>query len=142
MKKAICFLSLLAILIIASCSEDSNLLDSPENNPKSVTDCSLTTTGSTLVTICIDGANTALPNETFTVASKFNAPDSDVVWTVESGDIEIMKIENSSIGDFTKSVATVKFKSTFTGTGKVRSSFTSPSQSGAISLPIELEAQN
>jgi hypothetical protein len=47
-------------------------------NAKSVTDCELTNSP-TFLGICLDGADTAHPNEVLTYASEFSVTDSEIL---------------------------------------------------------------
>jgi hypothetical protein len=78
----------------------------------------------TLVSICIDGTDLALPNETITFASTFyskndNPSDTQFLWTGESGNMEILNIENSIHGTIAKSIATIKSNSDYIGNGVI-----------------------
>ena len=103
MKKHLKFLSLLSLMaIVTSCSnndESQAILD----NPKSVTDCRITIGTDDAVSICMDGTKDAIPNEIIKFASSFysrndNPADTQFNWTVESGNMEILKVENSTDG--------------------------------------------
>lgn len=124
MKKHFKFLSLLSLMaIVTSCSnndESPTILD----NPKSVTDCRITIGTDDAVSICMDGTEEAIPNEIIKFASSFysrndNPADTQFNWTVESGNMEILKVENSTDGSLAKSIVTVKFNSNFDGKGKL-----------------------
>jgi hypothetical protein len=97
MKKQFNYLLLFAFMtLLTSCSnndESETILE----NPKSVTDCGFTTGTDNSVFICIDGTDDALPNETIKFASSFyskndNPSNTQFFWTVESGNMEILKV--------------------------------------------------
>ena len=88
----------------------------------------------------MDGAIAVLPNEVLTYASKSTANFSEMLWTIESGNIEIVSIENSVVDGFNKSIATLKFYSDFTGGSlKVKAVNTSGELAEISNYPIELE---
>jgi len=108
-------------LLITSCSSNDDDEIAIENL-KNVTDCSLSFSANAnedFVGICLDGTPFALPNETITFASKATPNFSEIVWTVESGSMEILNIENSIEDDEEpgrlKTIATIKFNSDFSG---------------------------
>ncbi len=114
MKKLLKVITVLILLTIISCESDENVENGIKTNLKSVFDCDLNTnpisTG-----ICLDGATSVLPNEIITYASKSTFDYSEILWTIESGNIEIIKIENTIVDGFNKSIATIKFNSNFSG---------------------------
>lgn len=143
MKKHFNFFSLfLFITIVTSCSnndESETILE----NPKSVTDCGFTNGTDNSVFICIDGTNDALPNEIIKFASSFYSKndkpsDAQFFWTVESGNMEILKVENSIDGSIAKSIVTVKFNSNFNGKGKLGITAKSKNASGITEHFVEL----
>ncbi|MDF4202762.1 hypothetical protein PXD56_07340 [Maribacter sp. SA7] len=115
MKKSINLLLLVAITAFQfSCSSDDN--DNEASlNPKSFTSCDLGDFTPTSTKICFNGADFALPNETITFATEFNARVATITWTIESGNIEIINIDESATGSTLKSIATIKFNSDFNG---------------------------
>ena len=109
------------ITISTSCTKEDDTEPTFENL-KNVTDCDLTIEDDTLVSICIDGTDYALPNDVITFASTFyskndNPSDTQFLWTVESGQMEILSVENSIDGALAKSIATIKFNSDYIGSG-------------------------
>jgi hypothetical protein len=112
-NQTIYLLLFLFIAFTISCSNDNDT--EPEiENLKSVTDCGLSTDPQ-FKGICLDGATSVLPNEVITYASKSTANFSEILWTIESGNMEILSIENSVVDGFNKSIATIKFNSNFIG---------------------------
>lgn len=113
-------LLLLSILLTVSCSNDDDA--GTVENLKNVTDCSLSYSANPneyLVGICLNGTNSAKPNETITFASKATANFSEIIWTIESGSMEIINVANSTeniveVGRI-KTIATIKFNSDFSG---------------------------
>ncbi|MEP2280886.1 hypothetical protein [Maribacter sp.] len=115
MKKSI---NLLLLIVIAtfqfSCSSDDN--DNEASlNPKSFTTCDIGDFSPTSTKMCFNGTDFALPNETITFAAEFNARVATFTWTIESGSIEIINIEEIATDSTLKSIATFKFNSDFNG---------------------------
>jgi len=113
-------------------------------NIKSVTDCELIIEPNTLVTICANGTEFALRNEIITFASAFyskndSASNTEFLWTIESGSMEIMNIENSNNGLIAKSIVTIKFNSDFSGNGIINVNASSGNSEAFTELFIELE---
>jgi hypothetical protein len=112
MKKSLKTFSIIFLISFLSCSSDESELTA---NPKSVTDCELTITPD-FFGICLDGAESALPNEIITYASKFTSTNSEILWTIASGNMEIINIETSITTDgLRKSIVTIQFNSNFSG---------------------------
>jgi hypothetical protein len=133
-------LLLVYITFTTSCSNDNDIKPTVEN-PKSVTDCELRTDPE-FKGICLDGATSVSLNEVMTYASKSTANFSEILWTIESGSIEILNIENSFVNGFNKSIATIKFNSDFSGGSlKVIASNASGASAGIYNYRIELENQ-
>ncbi|WP_103867473.1 hypothetical protein [Aquimarina sp. I32.4] len=122
--------------------------DDDENqnvNPKSVTDCELTIEPTTSVSICVEGTDFALPNETITFASTFYsrndiASNSQFSWTIESGGMKILNIENTFDGLIAKSIATIQFNSDYTGNGVIRVNAENDTGKGSNKHSVELES--
>jgi len=120
---AIYTLLLMFITLMTSCSKDDTNLTS--ENLKNVTDCGLTIEPDTLNSICVDGTNLALPDEIITFASSFfskndNPNETQFSWIIESGDMEVLNVENSIDNLIAKSVATIKFNSNYSGNGIIK----------------------
>ena len=114
MKKSIKLLLLVAIATFQfSCSSDDD--NEASLNPKSFTSCDIGDFSPTSTKMCFNGADFALPNETITFAAEFNARVATFTWTIESGSIEIINIEESATDSTLKSIATFKFNSDFNG---------------------------
>ncbi len=101
----------ITLLGAISCESDASEI---EINSKSVTDCSLNSSPE-VTGICLDGAKAVLSDETLTYASKATSNFTEIVWTIESGSIEILDIENSMDNGLLKSIATIKFDTDFSG---------------------------
>lgn len=122
MKNQIAHIALLmSLLLVSSCSNNDDT-EPIFNNSKNVTDCSLSYSANPneyFIGVCVDGTNSALPNEVITFASKATPNFTEIVWTIESGSMELINIENSVENDIElgrlKSIATVQFNSNFTG---------------------------
>ena len=133
-------LPFLLIMITFSCSND----DATIENLKNVTDCEMVIEPETLVAICLDGTDSALPNEVIKFASTFyskneNPSNTEFLWTIESGSMEIVNIENSVDGSLAKSIVTIKFNSDFSGNGLVQVNAANASGTGNTEHDIELE---
>ncbi|VXC32775.1 hypothetical protein [Maribacter litoralis] len=115
MNKPLNILLLAALVIFQfSCSSDDD--DNEASlNPKSFTSCDLGDFSPTSTKVCFNGTDFALPNETITFATEFNARVATITWTIESGSIEIINIEESATDSTLKSIATIKFNSDFNG---------------------------
>lgn len=120
-SQTINLLLLMSVLLTTSCSNNDDT-EITVVNLKNVTDCSLSFSeddNEYVVGICLDGTNSALPDETITFASKATPNFTDIIWTVESGSMEIMNVDNSiensvEVGRI-KTIATIKFNSNFSG---------------------------
>ena len=114
MNKPLNILLLAALVIFQfSCSSDDD--NEASLNPKSFTSCDLGDFSPTSTKVCFNGTDFALPNETITFAMEFNARVATITWTIESGSIEIINIEESATDSTLKSIATTKFNSDFNG---------------------------
>ena len=111
MKTTLKILTVLMIFTFISCSKDESVIDI---NSRNATDCGLNNDPE-FIGICADGSASALQNEVLTYASKSSPNFSEILWIIESGNIEVVNIENSSIDGFNKSIATVKFNLDFSG---------------------------
>lgn len=112
------------VIVIASCSND-DATDPIIENAKDVTDCGITIEPLTLLSICVDGTDFALPEETIKFASTFyskndNASNTVFSWNIASGSMEILSVENSTEGLIAKSIATIRFNSDYSGNGLIR----------------------
>ncbi|KSA13978.1 hypothetical protein I600_571 [Maribacter dokdonensis DSW-8] len=141
MKKSITLLFLIVITTFQfSCSNDDN--DDSSLNPKSVTTCDLGDFSPTGVKVCLNGADYALPNETITFAAEYNARVALFTWTIESGSMEIINIEESATGSTSKSIATIRFNSDFNGNAVFKVKAKDSRGSGEVTHAIELEETN
>tara|TARA_B110000967_G_C18887317_1_gene564903 strand:+ start:2399 stop:2842 length:444 start_codon:yes stop_codon:yes gene_type:complete len=127
-----------------SCSNDDDTEPAIENL-KNVTDCEITIEPNTLVSICIDGTEFALPNEIITFASAFysknvNPTETQFLWTVESGNMEILNVENSIDGQIAKSISTIKFDSDYLGNGVIGINAENDTGRGITGHIVELES--
>tara|TARA_R110002051_G_scaffold56046_8_gene103958 strand:- start:10198 stop:10629 length:432 start_codon:yes stop_codon:yes gene_type:complete len=143
MKKSI---NLLLLIVIAtfqfSCSSDDDTNADVNLSSKSVTDCGLGDITDTSLNVCLDGAELALPNENITYAAKYNSLDADFKWTIMSGSMEVINVENSISDGFSKSIATIKFNSDFNGQGIIEVFAEDSRGSGGVTHAIELEETN
>jgi hypothetical protein len=142
MKLTFKILICLSILLV-SCTNDENTEVTPIN-PKSVTNCELTIEPDTLVSICANGTDFASRNEIITFASTFyskndSASDTEFLWSIESGSMEIMNIENSNDELIAKSIVTIKFNSDFSGNGIIQVNASAGSSEAFTELFIGLE---
>ncbi len=120
-KLSINLLLSISLIISTSCSNNDTTEPTVENL-KNVTDCALNYSADDnnyYIGICLDGTNSALPGETITFASKATANFSEIIWTVEEGNIDIINVENSmensvEIGRL-RTVATLRFDADFSG---------------------------
>jgi hypothetical protein len=124
------------ITLTISCSNDNEIEPAIENL-KSVTDCEITIVPDLLVSICIDGTDSALPNETIKFTSTFyskngNPSNTEFLWTIESGSMEIINIENSTDRLIAKSIATIKFNSDYSGNGIISANAENNSGNGRL----------
>jgi hypothetical protein len=114
MKNQTIFLFLFALVTLTiSCTKNDDSEPTVENL-RNFTDCELNTDPE-FNGICLNGSNTASQNEVLTFASKSSAVYSEILWTVESGNIEILEVENSVENGINKSIATLKFNFNFSG---------------------------
>jgi len=142
MKNLLIYPILMIVVFIFSCSNDDSI-EAIVNDSKSVTDCGLSVTPNTLVSICVDGTDFASPNETITFASKLfpasgDASNNQFVWSILNGSMEILNVENSIDGDFAKSIVTIKFNSDYSG-GKIRVDAENDTAGGGAIHTIDLE---
>lgn len=115
-------------------------------NLKDVTDCEITIQPDTIVSICLDGTDFALPNETIkfvtTFYSKNDTPaNTEFSWTIETGNMEILNVENSIDGLIAKSIATIKFNSDFSGNGIIKGAAENITASAFVTRGVELETE-
>ncbi|MEZ4802661.1 MAG: hypothetical protein R2797_07780 [Gelidibacter sp.] len=116
-------LCLVCVALIVSCSKTEET-EPIISNSKDVTDCGITIEPNLGVSICLDGTDVASPNETIKFAASFylrnSTPyNSGFIWTIDSGNMEIVDIEHSMDGLIRKSVATIKFHEDFDGNGHI-----------------------
>ncbi len=142
MKNLLIYPILMIAVFIFSCSNDDSI-EAIVNDSKSVTDCDLSITDNTLVAICVDGTDFASPNEIITFASKLSpgsneVSDTEFLWSILNGNMEILNVENSIDGDFAKSIVTIKFNSEFSG-GKIRVEAENNLAGGGATHTIDLE---
>ncbi|TYP69911.1 hypothetical protein [Aquimarina intermedia] len=142
-RQLICLVTILFIL--SSCADDENIAEKQTTNKKNVTDCELTIEPNTLVSICVDGASVALPDEVITFASTFYSKNDDpatsqFLWTIESGSMQIMNIENTFDELIAKSIATIKFSSNYSGNGIIVVKAENETGSGSDKHLIDLES--
>ena len=90
-----------ALLFLISCSSDNEDDEQHCNFDTEVPEC------------CFTGSDFASKNETLVFTNKFPEPNADMEWEILHGDITIINVENTVIGDVTKSVATIKFNTDF-----------------------------
>ncbi|TCK67381.1 hypothetical protein DFQ05_1155 [Winogradskyella wandonensis] len=102
-------LKLIILVLFISCSKDSI-----DNNINNAFDCQLDSDPD-FIGICINGSTLANANETLIYASKSSSNFSEIIWEIQSGNMEIIAVENSFDGDLPKSLATIQFNSDFTG---------------------------
>jgi len=139
-NQTIYLLLLLCFTFIISCSSDDES-DLTLENSKNVTDCDLST-DPLFIGICLDGATAVLPNDRLTYASKSTSNFSEMIWTIESGSMEILTIENSISNGFNKSIATIKFNSDFSGGSLRVKAINDSGEEAGISIPqIELRRE-
>lgn len=116
MKNLIKVSFLFALMFLISCSSnDEAIILDPADNSKSVADCGEAFVSPERNYFCLGGAPEVLPGEILNYAFKHNSRNTDVTWSIESGEMEILNIETSVSGDFTISIATIKFDSDFDG---------------------------
>ena len=144
MKNRIPYLLLFVfVTLTTSCSND-DVTEPAIENLKNVTDCGITIEPDTLVSICVDGTDFALPEETITFASTFyskndNPSNTVFSWNIESGNMEILNVENSTDGLIAKSIVTIKFNSNFSGNGLVNVNAENITGSASTGHIVELE---
>ena len=144
MKKMTKFIQIITLILFVSCSTDSNetndISENAAKNPKSVSDCDQTASNSENNSLCLNGADFVQPSEVINYAFKTNSTDCSITWSVETGDFEILNIENNISGEFTISIATLKFDTSFSGGSVKAYSYRNDTQSaGYIIKGIELE---
>ena len=146
MKQTICVLLLVSITLLTSCSKDDDVI--PEEivgNIKDVTKCDLNITPDTFIAICSDGTDVASPNEIIKFASAFyyrwdHSIHTKFTWTVESGSMRIVKVENIVDGIIARSIVTVLFYPDFSGNGELKGKAEGFGASAATTRKIELES--
>ncbi len=137
-------LLLLFVTFTISCSSDNDIEPTIENL-KNVTDCELPIKPSTAIAICVDGTDFALPDETIKFVTTFysrndNPTNTKFLWTIESGNMEVLNLENSIDGLIAKSIATIKFNSDYSGNGVIKGEAQNNTGSGSATHSIELES--
>ena len=115
MKNQISYLfNFLLIVLTISCSNNG---DSTVENEQNVSNCEINIKENTALLICIDGNDLALPNEIIEYEATFysrndNPSNANFSWTIESGNMEILNVENSTenSNDYivSKSFATIR----------------------------------
>ena len=137
---------LIFILIFLSCTSNDDMPENQAINPISVTDCGeLIIELDTTVGICVDGTDFALPDEIITFTSTFysrgDSPSSShFLWTIESGSMEILNVENRFDNLTAKSIATIQFNSDYSGNGLIRVNAENDTGKGSIKHIVELES--
>jgi len=125
MKYTIIYLLLFLIITFTmSCSKDDDPIEQAAINAKSVTDCEISLDPEPFVSVCVDGTDSALPNEIITFAStlyckNFNPTATKFLWTIQSGSMEILNTEKTVDYPFAKSIATIKFNADYSGNGLI-----------------------
>jgi hypothetical protein len=142
MKNRILYVLLLVVLT-TSCSKDDTGTESTIN-AKSVTDCDYVFAPNTVSGICLNGAELASPNEIITYAAKHVTSHGIVNpqfnWIIENGSIELLNEETSIVNETTtKSIATIKFKSDFSGNGIIKVFAETDHSGGETEILVELE---
>lgn len=132
------------VTLTTSCSND-DAADSTVENLKSVTECEITIEPETLVSICVDGTDFALPDETIKFVSTFyskndNPSNTEFLWAIESGSMKILNIENSIDGLIAKSIVTIKFNSDYSGNGLINVNAENDTGIANIGHIVELES--
>jgi hypothetical protein len=143
-KQTIYSVLLVLVVIATSCSNDDDT-EPTIGNLKDVTDCEIAIETNTLASICVDGTDFALPNEIIKFVTTFyskndNPIDTEFIWTIESGNMEILNIENSTNGLIAKSIALIKFNTDFSGNGVIKGMAENNTGSGFATHSIELES--
>ena len=143
-NQTIFFLLLVFITLTTSCSNDNDSEPIIENL-KNVTECEITIESETLVSICVDGTDSALPDETIKFVSTFyskndNPFNTEFLWTIESGSMEILNIKNSVDGLIAKSIVTIKFNSDYSGNGLINVSAENDTGIANTGHIVELES--
>ena len=106
--------SLTVILFAAlSCSPEP-----VEQSYKNATDCTINDTEG-FQGICLNGSKYASPDDVLTYASKATPNYDRIEWSIENGNLSIQSIEETVEEGMLKSIATLQFKSTFSG-GSIR----------------------
>ena len=111
--KKINLLLLMLLAITFSCTKDSI-----DENFKNTFDCEFDSNPN-FIGICLNGSTLALRNEILTYASKSTSNFSEISWEIETGNMEILNIDESIENGINKSIATIEFKSDFNG-GSIR----------------------
>ncbi|KYG71543.1 hypothetical protein [Roseivirga echinicomitans] len=142
MNNSIKIASLFLLSLILSCNNDDTEI---KDELEGATTCVLTNgTG-----VCLDGPKSIVPGKKYTYAFKVNKERSGnkvhevINWDVKSGKLAIIDIKTTISGDFTTSVATMKFESDFAG-GVIKASTVpddqaSPLAVSSIQVPIGVE---
>ncbi|MEK6153939.1 hypothetical protein WIW50_11790 [Flavobacteriaceae bacterium 3-367] len=143
MKKQTIYLLLFTLVTFTiSCSNDDDTDVTPENL-NNVTDCEIAIEPNLLISICVDGADFALPDEVIKFVSTFYSKNdtpsnAQFLWTVESGSMEIIDVENTVDGLIAKSIATIKFNSDYSGNGVISANAENDRGSGYAQHSVEL----
>lgn len=124
MKKLFIITQLSLFIILISCSTEDQLSEFIPVDSKNTTDCALAIDSNTLVEICLEGTDFAQKNDVLKFASSFyvkneDASNSEFEWSIQSGSMEIVKVDNYIEGDIAKSIATIEFGSSFSGSGLI-----------------------
>lgn len=110
------FFGILFLLVFSCTSEDEDIA------ALSIVDCELelATDPSMLhIGICSSGSDLASQNEILFYGSKYTGrsepEDLEIIWTVVSGNMEILSTESSIVDGIRQSVVSIKFAEDFTG---------------------------
>ena len=146
MKNQISYLfNFLLIVLTISCSNND---DSTVENEQNVSNCEINIKENTALLICIDGNDLALPNEIIEYEATFysrndNPSNANFSWTIESGNMEILNVENSTenSNDYivSKSFATIRFKSDYVGNGLISVNAENTTGIASYDYPVELK---
>jgi hypothetical protein len=135
MKTVIKFFIVLILLPLISCDNDESTVN---NNSQNVTDCAINS-DSGYIGICLDGSSIVSQNDLLTYASTSSSNFTEIIWTIESGNIEIIDIENSIENGYNKSIATLQFNYDFSGGIIKVTTLNSNGESAGMLMTIELE---
>ncbi len=143
-NRSIYLLLIVFVTFLTSCSNNDDT-EATVENLKNITDCEITIESGTLTSICVDGTDFALPDETIKFVTTFyskndNPANTEFSWTIESGNMEVMNVENSIDGLIAKSIATIKFNSNYSGNGVIKGSAENNTGSAFATHSVELES--